>query len=40
MVGSALVRNLQAKGYENIITRTSSELDLRNQAEGMGLELK
>ncbi len=32
MVGSAIVRNLQAKGYENIITRTSSELDLRNQA--------
>lgn len=32
MVGSALVRNLQAKGFENIITRTSSELDLRNQA--------
>ncbi|TAE31511.1 MAG: GDP-L-fucose synthase [Cytophagales bacterium] len=32
MVGSAIVRNLQAKGYENIIIRTSSELDLRNQA--------
>jgi GDP-L-fucose synthase len=32
MVGSAIVRNLRAKGYENIITRTSSELDLRNQA--------
>lgn len=32
MVGSALVRKLQAEGYENIITRTSSELDLRNQA--------
>ena len=32
MVGSAIVRNLQAKGYETIITRTSSELDLRNQA--------
>ncbi|WP_460637417.1 GDP-L-fucose synthase [Larkinella harenae] len=32
MVGSALVRALQAKGYQNIITRTSSELDLRNQA--------
>ena len=31
MVGSALVRKLQAEGYENIITRTSSELDLRNQ---------
>lgn len=32
MVGSAIVRNLQAKGFEQIITRTSSELDLRNQA--------
>ncbi len=32
MVGSAIARNLQAKGYENIITRTSSDLDLRNQA--------
>lgn len=31
MVGSALVRKLQADGYETIITRTSSELDLRNQ---------
>ena len=32
MVGSAIVRNLVAKGFTNIITRTSSELDLRNQA--------
>jgi len=32
MVGSALVRKLKEKGYDNIITRTSSELDLRNQA--------
>ncbi len=32
MVGSALVRKLQAEGYSQIITRTSSELDLRNQA--------
>ena len=32
MVGSALVRNLASKGYTNIITRTSSELDLRNQS--------
>ena len=31
MVGSALQRNLQSKGYDNFITRTSSELDLRNQ---------
>ncbi len=33
MVGSALVRLLQAKGHTNIITRTSKELDLRNQEE-------
>jgi GDP-L-fucose synthase len=32
MVGSALVRHLTASGYTNIIARTSSELDLRNQA--------
>lgn len=30
MVGSAIMRNLQSKGYSNIITRTSKELDLRN----------
>jgi GDP-L-fucose synthase len=32
MVGSALVRKLQALGYSNILTRNSAELDLRNQA--------
>lgn len=32
MVGSAIVRQLQAGGYTNIVSRTSSELDLRNQA--------
>ncbi|MGL5950945.1 MAG: GDP-L-fucose synthase [Cetobacterium sp.] len=32
MVGSAIVRNLEEKGFCNIVTRTSSELDLRNQA--------
>jgi GDP-L-fucose synthase len=31
MVGSALVRKLQAEGFKNIITRTSKELDLTNQ---------
>lgn len=31
MVGSAIVRQLQAGGYTTIISRTSSELDLRNQ---------
>ncbi len=32
MVGGAIYRNLAAQGYTNIITRTSAELDLRNQA--------
>ncbi|RYF58689.1 MAG: NAD-dependent epimerase/dehydratase family protein, partial [Cytophagaceae bacterium] len=31
MVGSAIVRKLEADGHDHIITRTSSELDLRNQ---------
>ena len=31
LVGSAIVRNLQAKGYENIIGRTHKELDLTSQ---------
>jgi len=33
MVGSAIHRRLQNLGYSNFITRTSKELDLRNQAE-------
>ena len=32
MVGSAIVRNLQAKGYTNIVTRTHAEMDLTDQA--------
>ncbi len=31
MVGSAIVRQLQAKGFTNIVTRTHAELDLCNQ---------
>ena len=31
MVGSALVRNLQEKGFKHLIYKTSAELDLRNQ---------
>ncbi|SFE26583.1 GDP-L-fucose synthase [Chitinophaga sp. CF118] len=31
MVGSAIVRRLQKDGFNNIITRTSKELDLRSQ---------
>jgi GDP-L-fucose synthase len=33
MVGSALVRALEAKGYANILTRTREELDLLNQQD-------
>ena len=32
MVGSAIVRNLRAQGYTNIVMRTHTELDLTNQA--------
>jgi len=32
LVGSALIRNLRAKGYENFVTRTHAELDLTSQA--------
>ena len=31
MVGSAILRQLKAEGYNNFILKTSSELDLRNQ---------
>lgn len=31
MVGSALVRKLKSQGHHNLLLRTSSELDLRNQ---------
>jgi GDP-L-fucose synthase len=31
MVGSAIIRKLQKEGFTNIVSRTSKELDLRNQ---------
>jgi GDP-L-fucose synthase len=31
LVGGAIVRNLQAKGYTNLVLRTRTELDLTNQ---------
>ena len=31
MVGSAILRKLMQEGYQNVIVRTSAELDLRNQ---------
>ena len=33
LVGSAIVRSLKRNGYENIIGRTHSELDLKEQAD-------
>lgn len=33
MVGSAILRKLQKEGFNNFITRTSKELDLRNQQD-------
>ncbi len=33
MVGSAIFRKLTAEGFTNIVTRTSSELDLRDQQQ-------
>ena len=32
MVGSAIVRRLEKEGYQNLVLRTSQELDLRNQS--------
>lgn len=32
LVGTALMRNLRAKGFDNFVTRTHAELDLTNQA--------
>lgn len=33
MVGSAILRKLHTEGFTNLLTRTSAELDLRNQAQ-------
>ncbi len=33
LVGSAIVRKLEEKGFKNIICRTHKELDLTNQNE-------
>ena len=33
LVGSALVRRLEALGYRNLVLRTRSELDLTDQAQ-------
>ena len=31
LVGSAIVRNLEAEGFTNIVGKTSAELDLKNR---------
>ena len=36
MVGSAIVRKLEKEGYNNIVSRTSRELDLRVQQDVEG----
>ncbi len=33
MVGSAIIRRLKQEGYNNLVFKTSSELDLRNQTD-------
>ena len=33
LVGSAILKNLKEKGYQNFVLRSHSELDLCNQAE-------
>ncbi len=33
LVGSAIIRQLEAQGFKNLLTRTHKELDLTNQAE-------
>lgn len=33
LVGSAITRQLQARGFDNLVTRTHSELDLTDQAQ-------
>ena len=33
LVGSAIVRQLQARGFDNLVTRTHGELDLADQAQ-------
>ncbi len=36
LVGSAILNNLKAKGYSNLILKNHSELDLTNQSEVLG----
>ena len=33
LVGSAILKNLQSKSYDNFVLRTHQELDLCNQAD-------
>ena len=36
MVGSAVVRSLEKAGYQNLVVKDRSELDLTNQLETRG----
>src|SRR5512138_537750 len=40
LVGSAIVRSLEAEGYANLLLRTSKELDLRDQRSVSGFFAK
>jgi GDP-L-fucose synthase len=40
MVGSAIVRKLQKEGFTNIVTRSSAEVDLRNQQSAVDFFVK
>ena len=40
LVGSALQRELERRGYDDLVTRTSTELDLRNQTATQDFFLK
>jgi GDP-L-fucose synthase len=40
LVGSSIVRQLEARGFANLITRTHKELDLTNQAEVQAFFIK
>ena len=40
MVGSAIVRTLEANGYSNIIVKSSKELDLKNKEIDTNASLK
>ena len=38
MVGSAIRRKLESEGFQNIVTRTRDQLDLKSQVEVLKLK--